>query len=414
MNSITRRSVVAGIGAVSLTLGRSGRAFAAKNYDTGVTDTEIKLGTTSPYSGPASAYGVYGQAQSAYFEMINDRGGINGRRVNLISLDNAFSPPKAVEQTRKLVESDEVFAIAGFLGTPPNAAVSKYLNAKGVPSLFLTSGAVRFNDPKNFPWIVPFYPSYIAQGAVFGRYLLKAKPGGKIAVQYVNDDLGKDYIRGLKLGLGDRASQMIVKEISHEMTEPTIENQVVELKASGADVFVQLSASKFAAQAIRKVASLGWQPTFIINSNSSSVGATLVPAGLENAKGLITARWEKTVTDLTEANDEGVKEFKAFAQKYMPRLNLDDATATPGYNNAAAIAHVLKLCGDDLTRANLLRQATNLKDFTPPLILNGVKIYNSPDNYDAFHNMQLAQFDGKQWVGMGEMISLEDLKIVSD
>lgn len=414
MNSITRRSVVAGIGAVSLTLGRSGRAFAAKNYDTGVTDTEIKLGTTSPYSGPASAYGVYGQAQSAYFEMINDRGGINGRRVNLISLDNAFSPPKAVEQTRKLVESDEVFAIAGFLGTPPNAAVSKYLNAKGVPSLFLTSGAVRFNDPKNFPWIVPFYPSYIAQGAVFGRYLLKAKPGGKIAVQYVNDDLGKDYIRGLKLGLGDRASQMIVKEISHEMTEPTIENQVVELKASGADVFVQLSASKFAAQAIRKVASLGWQPTFIINSNSSSVGATLVPAGLENAKGLITARWEKTVTDLAEANDEGVKEFKAFAQKYMPRLNLDDATATPGYNNAAAIAHVLKLCGDDLTRANLLRQATNLKDFTPPLILNGVKIYNSPDNYDAFHNMQLAQFDGKQWVGMGEMISLEDLKIVSD
>jgi ABC-type branched-subunit amino acid transport system substrate-binding protein len=414
MNSITRRSAIVGIGTASLALSQPRRAFAAKNYDIGVTDTEIKLGTTSPYSGPASAYGVYGQAQSAYFEMINDRGGISGRKINLISLDNAFSPPKAVEQTRKLVESDEVFAIAGFLGTPPNAAVSKYLNAKGVPSLFLTSGAVRFNDPKNFPWIVPFYPSYIAQGVVFGRYLLKSNPNAKIAVQYVNDDLGKDYIRGLKLGLGDRASQMIVKEISHEMTEPTIENQVVELKASGADVFVQLSASKFAAQAIRKVASLGWRPTFIINSNSSSVGATLVPAGLENAKGLITARWEKNVTDPAEADDAGVREYKAFAQKYMPRLNLDDATAIPGYNNAAAIAHVLKLCGDDLTRANLLRQATNLKDFTPPLILNGVKIYNSPDNYDAFHNMQLAQFDGKQWVGMGEMISLEDLKILSD
>src|SRR5437588_8193844 len=249
MRSISRRSAIAGIGAAALTLGRSRNTYAAKDYDVGVTDTEIKLGTTSPYSGPASAYGVYGQAQSAYFEMVNDRGGINGRKVNLISLDNAFSPPKAVEQTRNLVESDEVFAIAGFLGTPPNAAVSKYLNSKGVPSLFLTSGAVRFNDPKNFRWIVPFYPSYVAQGAVFGRYLLKTKPNGKIAVQYVNDDLGRDYLRGLKLGLGARAQEMIVKEISHEMTEPTIENQIVECKASGADVFVQLSASKFAAQA---------------------------------------------------------------------------------------------------------------------------------------------------------------------
>jgi branched-chain amino acid transport system substrate-binding protein len=414
MKTITRRSAIAGIGTVAFALGYPGRSFAATNYDVGVTDTEIKLGTTSPYSGPASAYGVYGQAQTAYFEMVNDRGGINGRKVNLISLDNAFSPPKAVEQTRKLVESDEVFAIAGFLGTPPNAAVSKYLNSKGVPSLFLTSGAVRFNDPKGFRWIVPFYPSYVAQGAVFGRYLLRAKPNGKIAVQYVNDDLGRDYLRGLKLGLGARSSEMIVKEISHEMTEPTIESQVVECKASGADVFVQLSASKFAAQAIRKAASLGWQPTFIINSNSASVGATLVPAGLENAKGLITARWEKDVTDPAEAGDDGIKGYKAFAQKYMPRLNLDDATAVPGYNNAAAIEHVLNLCGDNLTRENLLKQATNLRDYTPPLILNGVKIYNSPDNYDAFHNMQLAQFNGKQWVGMGEMISLEDLNIISE
>jgi ABC-type branched-subunit amino acid transport system substrate-binding protein len=414
MKSITRRSTIAGLGAAALLLGRTEKARAGKNYDVGVTDSEIKLGTTSPYSGPASAYGVYGQAQSAYFEMVNDRGGINGRKINLISLDNAFNPPKAVEQTRKLVESDEVFAIAGFLGTPPNAAVSKYLNGKGVPSLFLTSGALRFNDPKNFPWIVPFYPSYIAQGAVFGRYLLKAKPNGKVAVQYVNDDLGRDFLRGLKLGLGNRAAEMIVAELGHEMAEPTIENQIVELKASGADVLVQLSASKFAAQAIRKVASLGWQPTFIINSNSSSVGGTLEPAGLENSKGLITARWEKNVTDPAEADDEGVKAYRAFAQKYMPRLNLEDATAVPGYNNAAAIEHVLKQCGDNLTRENLLKQATNLKDYAPPLILNGVKIYNSPDNYDAFHNMQLAQFDGKKWVGMGDMISLEDLTITSN
>jgi branched-chain amino acid transport system substrate-binding protein len=318
MNSITRRSALAGIGAAAFTLGRSRPTRAANKYDVGVTDSEIKLGTTSPYSGPASAYGVYGQAQTAYFEMVNDRGGINGRKVNLISLDNAFSPPKAVEQTRKLVESDEVFAIAGFLGTPPNAAVSKYLNAKGVPSLFLTSGALRFNDPKSFPWIVPFYPSYIAQGTVFGRHLLKAKPNGKIAVQYVNDDLGRDFLRGLKLGLGNRAPEMIVKELSHEMTEPTIENQIVELKASGADVLIQLSASKFAAQAIRKVASLGWKPTFIINSNSASVGGTLEPAGLENSKGLITARWEKNVTDPAEADDEGVGEYKASRRNTCP------------------------------------------------------------------------------------------------
>jgi branched-chain amino acid transport system substrate-binding protein len=412
--TITRRSTIAGLGAAALATVRPKAAWSAKTYDVGVTDTEIKLGTTAPYSGPASAYGVYGQAQSAYFEMVNDRGGINGRKVNLISLDNAFSPPKAVEQTRKLVEDDEVFAIAGFLGTPPNVAVSKYLNSKEVPSLFLTSGAVRFNDPKNNPWIVPFYPSYVAQGAVFGRYILQAKPDGKIAVQYVNDDLGRDFLRGLKLGLGNRAATMIVKELSHEMTEPTIDNQVAELKATGADIFVQLSASKFAAQAIRKVASLGWHPTFIINSNSASVGGTLVPAGVENAKGLITARWEKDVTDAALADDAGVKNYKAFAAKYMPRLNIEDATAVPGYNNAAAIEYVLKRCGDNLTRANLLKQATTLKDFTPPLILDGVKIYNSPDNYDAFHNMQLARFDGKQWSGMGNLISLEDLKIISD
>jgi len=412
MKGLTRRSVV-GWGAGIVAAGVFGPS-RAKQYDVGVTDTEIKLGTTSPYSGPASAYGVYGQAQSAYFEMVNDRGGINGRKVNLISLDNAFNPPKAVEQTRRLVESDEVFAIAGFLGTPTNVAVSKYLNTKGVPSLFLTSGAVRFNDPKNYPWIVPFYPSYVAQGVVFGRYILKERPSAKIAVQYVNDDLGRDYLKGLKLGLGARASEMIVKELSHEMVEPTIEGQIVELKVTGADVFVQLSASKFAAQAIRKAASIDWKPLFIINSNSSSVGATLVPAGLDNAKGLITARWEKNVSDPAEANDQGVKDFVAFAGKYMPKLSLDDATAVPGYNNAAAIEHVLKLCGDELTRQNLLKQATNLKDFTPPLILNGVKIYNSPENYDAFHNMQLARFDGKQWVGLEGMVSLEDLKITSD
>jgi branched-chain amino acid transport system substrate-binding protein len=300
-----------------------------------------------------------------------------------------------------------VFAIAGFLGTPTNAAVARYINASRVPSLFLTSGAERFNDPEHFPWIVPFYPTYVGQGAVFGKYLLANKAASKIAVHYVNDDLGKDFLRGLKQGLGGRASDMIVKELSHEMTEPTIENQIVELKTTGADVFVQFSASKFGAQAIRKVASLGWKPTFIINSNMSSVGATLAPAGLENAKGIITARWEKNVSDPGQAQDPDVKAYREFLAKYLPQVNLDDATAVPGYNNAAAIAHVLKKCGDDLTRENLLKQATTLKDFIPPLVLQGVRVFNSPKDYNAFHDMQLAQFDGTQWNGLGDVITLD-------
>jgi ABC-type branched-subunit amino acid transport system substrate-binding protein len=339
--------------------------------------------------------------------MINENGGVNGRKINLISLDNAFSPPKAIEQTRKLVESDEVFAIAGFLGTAPNAAVSKYLNSKGVPSLFLTSGAERFNDPKNFRWIVPFYPTYVAQGAVFGKYILRVKPDAKIAVQYVNDDLGKDFLRGLNQGLGARAATMIVKELSHENSEPTIESQIVDLKTTGADTFVQFSTSKFAAQAIRKAASIGWKPMFIINSNSSSIGGTLVPGGLENAKGLITARWEKNVSDPSEAGDADVKAYKEFLQKFLPRVNLDDTTPVPAYNNAATIVHVLQKCGNELTRANLLKQATGLKDFAPPLILPGVRVYNSPANYDAFHDMQLAQFDGTQWQGLGDLIPID-------
>jgi branched-chain amino acid transport system substrate-binding protein len=404
-NGLTRRSLLAS-GAATFAIANSGRRARA-GVEAGVTETEIKLGTTSPYSGPASAYGVYGLAQSAYFKMVNEHGGINGRRINLISLDNAFSPPKALEQTRKLIESDEVFAIAGFLGTPTNAAVAKYINVKKVPSLFLTSGAERFNDPEHFPWIIPFYPTYVSQGVVFGRYLLANKPTSKIAVHYVNDDLGKDFLRGLKQGLGERASSMIVKEISHELTDPTIESQIVELKATSADVFVQFSASKFGAQAIRKAASIGWRPTYIINSNMSSIGATLAPAGLENAKGLITARWEKSVTDSNQAHDPDVKAYREFLAKYLPQVNPDDTTAVPGYNNAVMIAHVLGKCGNDLTRDNLLKQATSVKDFVPPLVLPGVRVFNSPKNYTAFHDMQLAQFDGAQWNRLGDMIPLD-------
>lgn len=408
MTLISRRSTIAGLGAAALTAGRMSLARAAGNYGPGVTDTEIKLGTTAPYSGPASGYGVYGLAQTAYFQMVNDTGGINGRKVNLISLDNAFSPPKAVEQTRKLVESEEVFAIAGFLGTAANAAVQKYLNAKKVPNLFLTSGAERFNDPKEYPWIIPFYPIYVAQGAALGAFILSEKPDAKIAVQYVNDDLGKDFLRGLKKGLGSKESA-IVKEVAHEITEPTIENQVADCKASGADVFVQLTYSKFAAQGIRKVAALGWKPLHVVNSNCSSTGGTLAPAGLDNAKGLVSAWWEIIATDPTQQDKPRVKAYLEFMKKYMPSVNIDDNTVTPGYNNAYMIEQVLKRCGNELTRENLLKQATSLKDVVPPLFLDGIKVGNSPTDYRAIHNLQITRFDGANWIPVGGLVDLDGI-----
>ncbi len=408
MASISRRSAIAGLGVTALALGHTSNARAATSYGPGVTDTEIKLGTTAPYSGPASGYGVYGQAQTAYFQMINDNGGINGRKINLISLDNAFSPPKAVEQTRKLVESEEVFAIAGFLGTATNAAVQKYLNAKKVPNLFLTSGAERFNDPKEFPWIVPFYPIYVAQGAALGAHILSEKPDAKIAVQYVNDDLGKDFLRGLKKGLGSKVSS-IVKEVSHEISEPTIDNQVADCKGTGADVFVQFTYSKFAAQGIRKVAALGWKPLHIVNSNCSSIGGTLAPAGLDNAKGLISAWWEVITTDPRQQDKPRVKAYVEFMKKYMPSVSIDDNTATPGYNNAYMIEQVIRRCGNELTRENLLKQATSLKDERPPLFLDGIKVANSSTDYRAIHNLQITRFDGGSWIPIGDMVDLDGI-----
>jgi len=380
--------------------GTSG-ARAGGKYAVGVTDAEIKLGTTSPYSGPASAYGIFGQTQSAYFQMINDQGGINGRKVNLISLDNAYSPPKALEQTRKLVESDEVFAIAGFLGTAPNVAVQKYLNSNSVPSIFLTSGAERFNDPKNFPWIVPFHPTFVSQGAAYGQYLIDHRPNAKIAVHYLNDDLGRDFLRGLRTALGGQ-EKLIIRQIPHELTDPTIDAAIVELRATGADVLVQLTTSKFVAQGIRKVAELGWKPTYIIASIAAGIGSTLVPAGPENSKGVITARWLKHPMDPGEVNSPDVADYKAFVAKYMPRLDIEDDTAVVGYVNAYMISLVLRRCGDDLSRENLLVQATNISESKVPMVLEGLRIFNSPTNYLAYHSLQLAQFDGKHWVSLGD------------
>ena len=407
-NDLNRRAVMAGAGAFGVLAGRSA---AAKTYGPGVTDSEIKLGTTSPYSGPASAYGVYGHAQTAYFQMINEQGGINGRKINLISLDNGYNPPKALEQTRKLVEEDNVLAIAGFLGTAPNTSVQKYLNGKKVPNLFLTSGADRFNDPKTYPWIVPLYPTYVGQGEIYARFILTRHPDAKIGVLYINDDLGKDFLLGLKKGLGDRARTMIVREVSNELTDPSVDSQIIDLKGAGADSLVQFTTSKFAAQGIRKAYDLGWRPrVHILASVASAIGATLIPAGLERSKGVITARWEKHPTDPTTIGDADVVEYRAFAQKYMPNLNIEDNTAVPGYINSVMISRVLRACGDELTRENILKQATGLKDAVAPMLLPGITLTNTPDDYLAFHAMQLAQFDGAKFVPLGEIIRLDTAK----
>lgn len=403
---VTRRALLSAAGATALSAGAA-RA-QAKNYGPGVSDSEIKLGTTSPYSGPASAYGIYGHAQTAYFQMINEQGGINGRKITLISLDNAYNPPKALEQTRKLVEEDNVLAIAGFLGTAPNTSVQKYLNGKKVPNLFLTSGADRFNDPKTFPWIVPLYPTYVGQGEIYAKFILTRHPTAKIGVLYINDDLGKDFLLGLKKGLGDRARTMIVREVSNELTDPSVDSQIIDLKGAGADALVQFTTSKFAAQGIRKASDLGWRPVLhIIASVASSVGGTLAPAGLDRSKGVITARWEKHPTDTATLNDADVVEYRAFAKKYMPNLNIEDNTAVPGYINSFMIARVLKACGNDLTRDNILKHATSLKDVVAPMLLPGITLTNSPGDYLAFHAMQLAQFDGEKFVALGDVVRLD-------
>jgi branched-chain amino acid transport system substrate-binding protein len=405
--TLSGRQVLAGT-AATLALGKTGPLRAATSGP-GISANEIRLGTTAYYSGPASTAAAYGQAQVAYFQMVNDRGGINGRKVNLISLDNAFSPPKAIEQTRRLVESDEVFAIAGSLGTPTNVAIQKYLNGKGVPNLFLTSGAERFYDPREFPWIVPFYPIYVAQGALFAKYILRERPKAKIAVQYENDDLGRDYVKGLKLGLGDNAAATIVKEMSHELSDPTIDSQIVDFEASGADVLIQFTQSKFAAQGIRVASGLNWRPLHIVCSNAGSIGTTFIPACVEASRDVITATWERNPADPSQADHPAVKEFKAFAARYMPNLDFNNAAALPGYNNAYMIGQVLQRCGENLTRENLLLQATTLKDIAPPMFIDGIGIYNSPTDYRAIHHLQLTRFDGTTLAPLGPPVLLDGL-----
>lgn len=384
-------------------------AVAGGNYGPGVTDTEIKIGQTMPYSGPASAYGTQGRVEDAFFAMINAKGGVNGRKIKLISLDDGYSPPKTVEQTRKLVEQEGVLAIVGALGTPTNSATQRYLNQNKIPQLFVSSGAAKWDDPKNFPWTTGMYPPYQMEGQIFARYLLKNKPDARLGVFYQNDDSGKDYVRGLKEGLGDKAAKMIVKEVTYEVSDPTVDAQIVALKASGADTLFTMATPKFGAQAIRKVAELGWKPLNYVVSVSSSIKGALEPAGLDNSTGLLTALAFKTPTDPRWADSPDVKEFAAFLKEWYPKGDMGDGSNVTGYISAFMTAKILEMCGNDLTRENLLKQATNLTKVQAPLLLPGITITTTPQRYSPYTQMQIARFDGKSWVPEGEIISTADI-----
>ncbi|WP_298244492.1 ABC transporter substrate-binding protein [uncultured Bradyrhizobium sp.] len=379
-------------------------ANAQKKYDPGASDTEIKIGQTMPFSGPASAYSSIGKTQAAYFKMINDQGGINGRKINLIQYDDAYSPPKAVEQIRKLVESDEVLLTFQIIGTPVNAAVQKYLNAKKVPQLFAATGASRFTDPKNFPWTMGFNPNYFVEGRIYGQYILKEHPNAKIGVLYQNDDLGKDYLNGIKAGLGDKAAKMIVTEASYEVSDPTVDSQILKIKDAGADLFFSASTPKQAAQAIKKIAEMGWHPVQIVDINATSVGAVLKPAGLDAAKGLISVNYGKEPLDPTWKDDAGLKKYFDFMAKYYPDGDKDSNFNTYGYSTAQLLVHVLKQCGDDLTRENVMKQAASVKDFATDTALPGIKVNTSPTDYRVNKQLQMMKFNGERWELFGPIL----------
>ncbi|WP_342725229.1 ABC transporter substrate-binding protein [Bradyrhizobium sp. B097] len=379
-------------------------ATAQKKYDVGATDTEIKIGQTVPFSGPASAYAGIGKTQAAYLKMINDQGGINGRKLNLIQYDDAYSPPKAVEQVRKLVEGDEVLFTFQIIGTPSNAAVQKYLNARKVPQLLASTGASRFSDPQNAPWTIAFNPNYQSEGRIYAKYILANHPNAKIGIFYQNDDLGRDYITGLKSGLGDKAASMIVAEVSYELTDPTVDSQIVKLKAAGVDLLYNASTPKFAAQAIRKVADLDWHPVHILDINASPVSATLKPAGLDISKGIISTNYGKDPADPQWKDDPGVKAYFAFMDKYYPEGDKLNTVNTYGYSTAELLIQVLKQCGDDLTRENLMKQVTSLKKFVPSLALPGMSITTGPNDYRINKQMQMMKFNGERWELFGPII----------
>jgi len=369
----------------------------------GVTATGIKIGQTMPYSGPASAYGTIGKAEIAYFNMINEQGGVNGRKIELMSLDDSYSPPKTVEQVRRLVEQENVAFLFNTLGTPPNTAIQKYLNEKKVPQLFVATGASKWGDPQHFPWTMGWQPDYRTEARIYAKYILKNKPDAKIAILYQNDDFGKDYIIGLKEVLGDKAKTMVIQEASYEVSDPAIDSQVVSLQGSGADTLLVAATPKFAAQAIRKVYDIGWKPLFLLTNVATSVGAVITPAGPEKAVGVISASYGKDPVDPTWKDDPGMKKWRDFMAKYYPEGDVSDASNVYGYGAAATLVQVLKQCGDDLSRENVMKQAANLKDFELPTALPGIKINTSPTQFYPIRQMQLESWDGKSWKLFGAL-----------
>ncbi|RZN03233.1 branched-chain amino acid ABC transporter substrate-binding protein [Bradyrhizobium genosp. SA-3] len=380
-------------------------ALAQKKYDTGASDTEIKIGNIMPYSGPASAYGVIGKTEEAYFRKINAEGGINGRKINFVTYDDAYSPPKTVEQARKLIESDEVFLIFNSLGTPPNTAIQKYMNSKKVPQLFVATGATKWDDPKDFPWTIGWQPNYQTEARIYAKYILKERPSAKIAILYQNDDYGKDYVKGLKDGLGAKAASMIVAEESYEVAQPTIDSSIVKLKSVDADVFFNVTTPKFAAQTIKKMHEIGWKPMHFLNNVSVSIGSVMKPAGFEASQGIISSNYYKDPTDPQWKNDSAMKAWNEFLDKYYPEANRTDSAVMYGYIAAQGLVHVLKACGDGLTRVNVMKQAASIKDFEPGGLLPGIKVNTSPTDFAPLSQLQLMRFKGESWELFGDVLS---------
>jgi branched-chain amino acid transport system substrate-binding protein len=384
-------------------LGAGLTSVAGAQTVVGVTATEIKIGNTNPYSGPASAYGTIGKTLAAYFKKVNDEGGVNGRKINFITYDDAYTPPKAVEMVRKLVEQDQVAALFQTLGTPTNTAIHKYVNQAKVPHLFVATGATKWNDPKNFPWTMGWQPNYQTEGRVYAAYILKNHPDAKIGILFQNDDYGKDYVKGLEDGLGAAAAKLIVMKQSYETTDPTVDSQIINLKNSGANVFFNVTIPKFAVQAIKKAHDIGWKPTHFLNNVSSSLSSVLKPAGLEASRGLITALYMKEITDPQWFKDKAYTDWVAFMKKYYPDGALDDQSNAFGYTVAQIMTQVLKQCGNDLSRENIIKQAENLKNVELPLLLPGIKVNTGPDDHAPLEQEQLAKFDGERWVLFGEI-----------
>ena len=393
--------------ALALLAATSSGALAQKKYDIGASDTEIKIGNITPYSGPASAYGVIGKTEEAYFRKINAEGGINGRKINFITYDDGYSPPKAVEQVRKLVESDEVLVVFNPLGTPSNTAIQKYLNSKKVPQLFVATGATKWNDPKNFPWTMGWQPSYQSEAQIYAKWLMKEKPDAKVAILYQNDDFGKDYLKGTKDGFGAKAASTIIMEESYEVSEPSIDGHIVKIKAANPDVLLIYATPKFGAQTIKKTAELGWKPLQIITNVSASVGSVMQPAGFENAQNVLSAAYAKDGADPQWNDDPGMKKWLAFLDKYMPGADRTDGSIVYGYGVAQTMVKVLQMCGDDLTRANVMKQAASLKDFAPDTLLPGITINTSATDYAPIEQLQMMRFKGEKWDLFGDIISGE-------